>query len=75
VLAASTFDATMALRRACADASARPAAPELACESEPDANHRSIIERPLEAGSYWVVVDGQSPNDQGPFSLDYKVIR
>src|SRR5580658_2697042 len=46
-LTASTFDATIALRRACTDASAGPAA-ELVCESEPDsASHRSIIERSL----------------------------
>jgi hypothetical protein len=74
-LTASTFDATIALRRACSDAAAGPGTPELVCESEPDANHRSVIERSLEAGSYWVVVDGQSANDQGPFSLDYKVLR
>ena len=29
----------------------------------------------LEAGSYWVVVDGQSPNDQGPFTLEYHLVR
>jgi hypothetical protein len=74
-LTASTFDATLALRRACSDASAGPGSPELVCESEPDSNHRSVIERSLEAGSYWVIVDGQSANDQGPFSLDYKVVR
>jgi hypothetical protein len=74
-LTSSTFDATLALRRACADASAGAGTAELACESEPDVNHRSVIERPLEAGSYWVIVDGQTANDQGPFSLDFKVTR
>jgi hypothetical protein len=74
-LTAATFDATLALRRACADASAGAGTPELVCESEPDANHRSVVERSLEAGSYWVVVDGQSASDQGPFALDYKVLR
>jgi hypothetical protein len=29
----------------------------------------------LEAGTYWVVVDAQSSNDQGEFRLEYDVVR
>ncbi len=72
---ATTFDAALALRRACSDTSGAASAMELACEADSDAGHRTTIERTLEAGSYWVVVDGQSPNDQGPFTLDYRVLR
>ena len=32
------------------------------------------LQRSLEAGSYWVVVDGQSPNDQGAFTLDVGLV-
>ncbi len=80
VATAASFDVVLALRRACEDAAgsvgAGPAGTvELACESEADVGHRTTIERTLQAGTYWVVVDGQSPNDQGPFTLEYRVLR
>ncbi len=75
VVTAATFDAAIALRRVCADASGGAAAAELACESDADVGHRTTLERALEAGTYWVVVDGQSPNDQGPFTLEYRALR
>jgi hypothetical protein len=34
-----------------------------------------VLERPLEAGDYWVVVDGQTPADRGAFTLRYEVAR
>jgi hypothetical protein len=74
VVTAATFDAAIAVRRSCADASGGAGAAELACESDADAAHRTTLERVLEPGTYWVVVDGQSPNDQGPFTLDYRVL-
>jgi len=71
---ASNFDPVVAVRKTCADtAGALPA--ELACDADADGNHRTTLDRPLEAGTYWVVVDGQSPNDQGPFSLEYRILR
>jgi hypothetical protein len=66
----ASFDAVIALRKACAEPLSGPA-PELACESDSDSSHRTTLTRTLEAGTYWVVVDGQSPDDQGPFTLDY----
>jgi hypothetical protein len=75
VVTAATFDAAIALRRSCADASGGAGAAELACESDADVAHRTTLERVLEPGTYWVVVDGQSPNDQGPFTLEYRVLR
>jgi hypothetical protein len=72
---ASTFDAAVALRKACGDTSGGLAAAELACEAESDAGHRTSVERALEPGTYWVVVDGQTPNDQGPFTVDYQIVR
>ncbi len=74
-LTASTFDAAMAVRRSCGDGTSPAMSEELACEADADGGHRTVIERAFEAGSYWVVVDGQSPGDQGPFTLDYKVTR
>ena len=72
---ATSFDATVALRKACADGSGSIGDAELGCESDADAAHRTSIERSLEAGTYWVVVDGQSPNDRGPFTVEYRVLR
>jgi hypothetical protein len=68
----ATFDAVIALRKACEDPTGGPL-PELACESDADANHRTTLTRALEPGTYWVVVDGQAPSDQGPFTLEYHV--
>jgi hypothetical protein len=65
------FDAAVSLRRTCGDAPG-VSSPELACETGSDANRRVIIERTLDAGTYWVVVDGQSATDLGPFSLSYR---
>jgi hypothetical protein len=71
VLTAS-FDATLELRRICGDVA--DAGSVLACESDPDPSHRTTLERTLEPGSYWLVVDGQTPNDQGPFTLEYRLV-
>ncbi len=68
----AAFDSVVALRKACSEPSDGPA-PDLACESETDGNHHTTLTRTLEGGTYWVVVDGQSSNDQGPFTLDYRV--
>ncbi len=69
------FDAAVAVRKACADGSGTAGDVELACESDSDAGHRTSIERTLDPGTYWVVVDGQSPNDQGPFTIKYRTTR
>jgi hypothetical protein len=71
-LTASSFDAAIALRKVCADAAGGARAAELACEADSDVGQRTILERTLEAGTYWVVVDGQTPNDQGSFTLEYR---
>jgi hypothetical protein len=73
-LAEKGFDGALALRKACADGVGGADVSELACEAASE-TRRATIERTLEAGSYWVVVDGQSPADQGPFTLDYRVVR
>jgi hypothetical protein len=74
-LTAQSFNAAMALRKACADASGGARAAELVCEADSDVGQRTVIDRTVEAGTYWVVVDGQTPNDQGPFTLEYKATR
>jgi hypothetical protein len=74
VLKAPSFDALLAVRRTCAEAPGDSIA-EVACEAQPGPSRRTTtLERTFEAGDYWVVVDGVSPKDQGPFSLEYKVL-
>jgi hypothetical protein len=72
---APTFDVAIALRKSCVDGSGAARADELACEADGDVAHRTSLERTLEAGKYWVVVDGATPNDQGPFTITYRVVR
>jgi hypothetical protein len=73
------FDTALAVRKACADGAGGADVSELACESSsgdvPGNERMTTVERQLEAGTYWVVVDGQSPGDQGAFTLDYRVLR
>lgn len=72
---ATAFRAALAVRSACADVPGS-APPDVACESDADddAARRTVIERTLEAGVYWVVVDGQSPAERGEFKLEYHVL-
>jgi hypothetical protein len=74
-LAENGFDGTLALRKTCADSPGGAGVSELACETSSDTHRPTVIERTLEAGTYWVVVDGQSPADQGAFRLDYRIVR
>jgi hypothetical protein len=71
---ATGFEALLALRKSCGDAVRASGSVELACSNDADGTKRTSIETMLEAGTYWVVVDGQSPNDQGAFALKYTVI-
>ncbi|MGD0674761.1 MAG: hypothetical protein ABSC94_05045 [Polyangiaceae bacterium] len=72
-LKAPTFQAILALRKACVDA-ARGPLPELACAQATDSGHKATMERVLEAGTYWLLVDGASTQEAGPFTLEYRVI-
>jgi hypothetical protein len=74
VVTAPSFDAVVALRRACGEGSGSPPLPDLGCEAETDGSHRVVLERGLEAGTYWVVVDGRSAGDQGSFTIEYRTL-
>jgi hypothetical protein len=70
-VAAAGFDAEVELRMACADP-VGGRLPELACQRNVAG---TPLEHALEPGAYWVVVDGRSPKDQGPFTIEYSVVR
>jgi hypothetical protein len=69
------FDPAVAIRRVCADGAPNGGDLEVACEADADSAHKTSVERTLEPGPYWIVVDGQSANDQGAFTIDYRVVR
>jgi hypothetical protein len=73
-LVAPTFDAFLALRRSCGDAAGNTGGVQLACSAAADRARTTQLEGTLERGTYWVVVDGQSPNDEGAFTLKYSVL-
>jgi hypothetical protein len=69
---APTFDVAVAVRKQCADDAASASA-ELACSAGMDRSRHVTVERVLERGTYWVVVDGLTAGDQGAFSIEYAV--
>ncbi|MCB9661826.1 MAG: PPC domain-containing protein [Sandaracinaceae bacterium] len=58
------FDGALHIRRDCPDAST-----EVACNDDFDGQRQSLIETTLDAGTYFIVVDGFSRNNQGSYSL------
>jgi hypothetical protein len=73
-VSAPGFDVAVAIRKTCADVGG-PGDVELGCEADADSGHHTLLERALEAGTYWVVVDGQSPNDQGAFTIKVRIAK
>jgi hypothetical protein len=76
-LATTSWDGVLALRRACVDppGSSGPRGAEVVCNNDSDDANHSRIEVTLDAGTYYVLVDGHQSGNEGPFSLTYKVIR
>ena len=66
----SDYDGALHLRRDCADPST-----ELACNDDHEDNRHSRIEATLDAGTYYVVVDGFRTGSQGHYSLETTVTR
>ncbi len=74
LLATPTWDGVVALRRSCVDVAASPRSSELRCNNDVGDAHHSKIDMTIDAGVYFVVVDGHSAGDEGPFTLEYKVL-
>lgn len=64
----ATFDAALYIRRDCLEQSS-----EVACNDDSSDNRHSFIETTLDAGTYFVVVDGFRTGNNGDFSLDVAV--
>lgn len=70
-LTTPTWDGVLAIRRTCMDQSSGPRGSEVACNNDSNDEHHAKIESTLEAGTYFVHVDGHQSGNQGPFTLLY----
>ena len=64
------FDGALHIRRDCADATT-----EVACNDDHGGQRESLIETTLDAGTYYVVVDGFAANNAGSYSLEVETSR
>ncbi len=70
-LATPTWDGVLALRRTCLDQGGAPRGSEFQCNNDSGDEHHAKIETTVEAGTYFVHVDGHQSGNQGPFTLLY----
>ncbi len=77
VLSTPGHDGVLAIRKSCMDPpqmkSARMA--EAACNNDGPDNRHSKIDVTLDAGTYFVVVDGHQGKNEGTFTLESKVLK
>jgi hypothetical protein len=77
VLSTPTWDGVLAVRTTCVDLPRASAAfaNEAACNNDFQDTRHARVEATLDAGTYFVVVDGHKANNEGAFSLEYRVVR
>jgi hypothetical protein len=70
-------DGVLSIRRACVDPSHTRGQNhgDLDCNMRGDDTHHTRIDRTLEAGTYYVIVDGHGQGQSGPFTLNYTVVK
>jgi hypothetical protein len=76
LLSTPSFDGLLALRKTCLDPPnmKSPREAEVICNNDaPDTRH-SKIDTTVDAGTYYVVVDGHLGKNEGPFTLEAKAI-
>jgi hypothetical protein len=77
LLATPTWDGVLVIRKSCLEppgaSGARSA--EVACNNDFEDAHHAKIDTTLDAGTYYVLVDGHATGNQGPFTLEYSVLR
>jgi hypothetical protein len=64
------FDGALYLRRDCASESS-----EVACNDDSSDQRHSLVEATLDAGTYYVVVDGFGSGNEGNFTLTYEAFQ
>ena len=63
----SDFDGALHLRRDCVDVST-----EVACNDDQDDNRHSLLDTVLDAGTYYVIVDGFSASNNGTYTVEFQ---
>ena len=48
---------------------------EAACNNDFQDSHHAKVEATLDAGTYFVVVDGHEGKNEGAFTLDYRLVK
>jgi hypothetical protein len=81
LLTTPSWDGVLAIRKSCVDVppvaqpSGRRVELDAACNNDfQDAQH-SKIETTLDAGTYWVVVDGHQARNEGAYTLEYRTLK
>jgi hypothetical protein len=74
-LTTPSWDGVLVLRRGCVDGAPGGAGGEVRCNNDFEDTHHAKIDMPLDAGTYYVVVDGHATGNAGSFSLEYKIVK
>jgi hypothetical protein len=78
-LTTSVWDGVLVLRRTCLDAPATGAtgasSSEVRCNNDYEDTHHARLDMTLDAGTYYVVVDGHAKGNEGAFTLEYKIVK
>jgi hypothetical protein len=74
VLTTPAWDGVLAIRKSCMDPAPSTSARinEAACNNDFQDSHHAKIQTALDAGTYFVVVDGHEGKNEGAFTLDYR---
>jgi hypothetical protein len=77
LLTTPTWDGVIAVRKSCMDPprSATARTNEAACNNDFQDSRHAKIEVALEAGTYFVVVDGHQAKNEGAYTLEYRVLK
>jgi hypothetical protein len=71
-LSTPAWDGVLVVRRACVEGGG---AGEVRCNNDFEDTHHSKIDMTLDAGTYYVVVDGHATGNAGAFSLEYRIVK
>jgi hypothetical protein len=71
-LSTPSWDGVLVVRRACVEGGG---AGEVRCNNDFEDTHHSKIDMTLDAGTYYVVVDGHATGNAGAFSLEYRIVK
>jgi hypothetical protein len=77
-LSTPAWDGVLAIRKSCMDPPVSLGAGannEAACNNDFQDAHHSKVEATLDAGTYWVVVDGHAGKNEGAFTLEYTLAK